>query len=277
VTLRYPFVTFLSDYGLADEFVGVCKGVILRIAPDVRIIDITHDIKAQNVREGALVLAQAVAYMPPAVHLGVVDPGVGSTRRGLAIETASDRWLVGPDNGLLIPAASRLGGIASVRELSNPELMLAEPSKTFHGRDVFAPAAAHLANGIDPADFGPELPADQLQPLALPSPRLHDNHYHAVVLHVDRFGNLQLNVRPEDLGGVGLQPGGLLEVRIEGNRALVRFGETFSSVPEGELVVNRDSHGLLTIAVNKGSAAHRLGVIAGSRVIVGPPGSASAH
>ncbi|MGH2704190.1 MAG: SAM hydrolase/SAM-dependent halogenase family protein [Actinomycetota bacterium] len=274
MTLRYPFVTFLSDYGLTDEFVGVCKGVILRIAPEVRIIDLSHDIKAQSVREGALVLAQAVGYMPPAVHLGVVDPGVGSTRRGVAIETASDRWLVGPDNGLLIPAASRLGGIASVRELRNPDLMLAEPSRTFHGRDVFAPAAAHLAIGIDPESFGPEIPAERLEPLALPLPRRHESHYHAVILHVDRFGNLQLNVRPEDLDGVGLQPGALLEVRIEGNRAVVRYGETFSSVPEGELVVNRDSHGLLTLAVNQGSAAYRLGVTAGSRVIVGAPGSA---
>src|SRR5919202_1800754 len=147
------FVTFLSDYGLQDEFVGTCHGVIKRIAPDVQIIDLTHGIPPQNVLHGALVLAKSLEYVPPGVHLAVVDPGVGTARRPLALEDAEGRLYVGPDNGLLVPAAEAGGGIAAVHELANPRYALDRVSRTFHGRDLFAPAAAHLALGVPVAEL----------------------------------------------------------------------------------------------------------------------------
>lgn len=272
----FRFVTFLSDYGMADEFVGICHGVILRIAPHLRIIDISHGIKPQSVREGAMVLAQAIPYMPPGIHLAIVDPGVGSARRPVMIALPDGSWLIGPDNGLLVPAATKLGGIVSCRTIDNGNLMLPNPSKTFHGRDIFAPAAAHLAAGVLPEEFGPEVPAASLVPLQVPAPRRHGDHLHALVLHVDRFGNLQTNVTPEELDGIGVSAGSLVEVRLEGHRSLVPFGETFASVPAGEPVITADSFGLMAVAVNRGSAADRYRASAGSSVILGPPGSGSA-
>lgn len=270
---RYQYITFLSDYGLTDEFVGVCHGVIRRIAPDVEIVDITHGIRAQNVREGAMVLAQAVPYMPEGVHLAVVDPGVGSGRMPVVLETGAGSLVVGPDNGLLTLATERLGGVVTARKIEDPRVMLPEVSRTFQGRDVFAPAAAHLARGFPLEDVGPQVPADALVALSVPQPRLHDDHYHAEVLHVDRFGNLQMNVAPKALADLGLPEGSLLEVRVEGHRSLVLYGETFASVDANELVVTEDSYRLLSIAVNRGSAADRFGAVLGSSVIIGPPGS----
>ena len=146
-------ITFLTDFGLADDFVGVCHGVMKRIAPDCEVIDITHGIAPQAVLQGALTLANTLPYMPSGVHLAVVDPGVGTGRRALALRSGDGRFFVGPDNGLLLPAAERLGGIEAAHELTNPEYMLEPVSRTFHGRDVFSPAAAHLASGVDPDAF----------------------------------------------------------------------------------------------------------------------------
>jgi S-adenosylmethionine hydrolase len=269
---RYPFITFLSDYGLTDEFVGVCHGVMHRIAPQARIIDITHGIRPQNVREGALVLAQSLPYMPEGVHLAVVDPGVGSGRLCLVVQAKDGSCLVGPDNGLLVPAAARLGGIVSCHRIENPQLMAPRPSRTFHGRDIFAPAAAHLALGVAPEEFGDEVPASDLVPLAVPAPRLHEGHLHAVVTHVDRFGNLQTNVSDRELAGIGLGLGSMLEVRVEGHRILVPYRETFASVPPGEPVMTEDSYGLLALAVNQGSAMERFRGSLGSKIVLGPPG-----
>lgn len=269
----FRYITFLSDYGLTDEFVGVCHGVIHAIAPEATIIDITHGIEPQNVREGAMVLAQSAAYMPRAVHLGIVDPRVGSGRLPVIIATGSGSLLVGPDNGLLTLAAANLGGAAAARKIDNPEMMLPEPSRTFQGRDIFAPAAAHLARGAGLDSFGDEVSLESLVTLSLPEPRRHDDHYHAVILHIDRYGNLQLNVSPKELSNLGLPAGSLLEVRIEGHRAMVPYGDTFSTVPEGDLVVTEDSYRLLAVAVNQGSAAERFGAHHGSTVIIGPPGS----
>lgn len=270
---RFRYITFLSDYGLSDEFVGVCHGVIRKVAPLVEIIDITHGISAQNVREGAMVLAQAVPYMPAAVHLAIVDPGVGSGRMPLVIETPGGSLLVGPDNGLLTLAAEKLGGTLTARMIDNPRVMLSEVSRTFQGRDIFAPAAAHLAGGLPLEEFGPEVAVESLVALSVPQPRLHDDHFHGEVLHVDRFGNLQLNVTPSALLQIGLSFGSMLEVRVEGHRSLVLYGETFASVPSGEVLVTEDSYRLLVIAVNRGSAKERFGAALGSSVIIGPPGS----
>ena len=270
-------MTFLSDYGLSDEFVGVCHGVILAIAPEVEIIDITHGIQAQNIREGAMVLAQSIKYMPAkAMHLAIVDPSVGSDRLPVIIETTSGSSLVGPDNGLLSMAATKLGGAVACRQIKNEDLILVPPSKTFQGRDIFAPAAAHLAKGVPFEDFGPEVPISSLVPQAVPEPRLHDDHYHAEVLHIDRFGNIQLNVTKEELSAIELPPGSMLEVRIEGHRRMVPYGETFAAVAEGGLVVTEDSYGLLSVAINHGRASEEFGAQIGSSAIIGPPGSGAA-
>src|SRR5262249_48155592 len=149
------FITFLTDFGLADDFVGTCHGVMKRIAPDAEIIDITHGIRPGHVLQASLMLANTLSYMPAGVHLAVVDPGVGSARRPLALRDAEGRVYVGPDNGLLLPAADRFGGVAAAHELANPEYALESVSRTFHGRDLFSPAAAHLANGVDLGDLGP--------------------------------------------------------------------------------------------------------------------------
>ncbi len=273
---RFDLVTFLSDYGLGDEFVGVCHGVLMKIAPGLDIVDITHGISAQNVREGAMVLANSVAFMPQGVHLAVVDPGVGTDRLPVIVETAQGSVMVGPDNGLLALAISRLDGATIARKIENPALMLPKVARTFHGRDVFAPAAAHIARGVPLEEFGSEIPVESLVGINVAEPRLHDDHFHASVLHIDRFGNLQMNVAPPQLAELGLTVGSMLEVRVEGRRNLVPLGDSFSAVSEGELVATEDSYGLVALSVNCGSAADRLGANLGSSVIIGPPGSGAA-
>ena len=265
------FVSFLSDYGLEDEFVGVCRGVMMRIAPHIRVIDIHHNILRQDIRHGAIVLEQSVRYLPRGVHLAVVDPSVGSKRRAIALQTKSGSYFVGPDNGLLLPAAEALDGIVAAFEITNEEYMLSPVSKTFQGRDVFAPAAAHLASGVDLEDLGPEVAAEELVKLEIPEAWVHDDHLHAEVLQVDRFGNLQLNVGREQLESIGLAAeGSQLEVRLEGHRVRAPMCRTFADVSDHEYVLVEDSYRFLSLAINKGDAAAKLRAGAGSTVIVGP-------
>lgn len=265
-------ITFLSDYGLEDEFVGVCHGVMLNISPHVTVLDIHHNILRQDIRHGAVVLEQSIRYMPEAVHLAVVDPSVGSVRRAVAIETVWDEIFVGPDNGLLMPAVDTTGGVKRAFDITDQRFMLTPVSRTFQGRDVFAPAAAHIANGVDPQEFGAPIPADDLVRVEMPEAWVHDDHLHAEVLQVDRFGNLQLNFGLEHLKEVGLDEDGELEVRLEGQRLHVPFGKTFADVKAGEFVAVTDSYRYLSLAVNKGNAAARLRAGAHSTVIVGPVG-----
>ena len=274
---RYRHISFLSDYGYTDEFAGVCRGVIMRIAPEVTVIDLTHGIRPQDVHEGALVLSRAVGYLPLGVHLAVVDPGVGSGRLPVVVVAADGSVLVGPDNGLLLPAAARLGGVVAVHCIENPDLVLPNPSKTFHGRDVFAPAAAHLALGVEPAELGHAVAPDTLVRILIPPARRHHDHFHGKVQHVDRFGNLQLNIAGSELAQAGLAVGTLLEVRLEGRRILVPFRETYASVAPGQLVLAEDSDGLISLAVSRGSAREALGTAVGASVILGPQGSGNAH
>ena len=274
---RYRHISFLSDYGYTDEFAGVCRGVIMRIAPEATVIDVTHGIRPQDVHEGALVLARAVGYLPLGVHLAVVDPGVGSARLPVVVVAADGSMLVGPDNGLLLPAAARLGGVVAAHCIENPDLLLPNPSKTFHGRDVFAPAAAHLALGVEPAELGRSVPPDALVQVLIPPARRHHDHFHGKVQHVDRFGNLQLNIPGSELTEAGLAMGTVLEVRLEGRRILVPFKETYASVARGQLVLAEDSDGLISLAVSHGSAVEVLATAVGASVILGPPGSGNAH
>lgn len=267
---RREIVTFLSDYGLEDEFVGVCHGVILRIAPHLRILDVHHNILRQDIRHGAIVLKQALPFMPDSVHLAVVDPTVGSERRAVALETGWGEIFVGPDNGLLIPAARAAGEIKRAYVIEEPAFLLRPISRTFQGRDVFAPATAHIANGVEPRELGGELPIEDLVELEIPVAWIHDDHLHAEVLQVDRFGNLQLNFGWDMLEEVGLADGKRLEVRMEGHRINVPLGQSFAAVDAGDFVLVEDSYRHLSLAVNKGDARAHLRARAGSTAIVGP-------
>ncbi len=264
-------VTFLSDYGLEDEFVGVCHGVMLKIAPDLKIIDVDHNILRQDIMHGAIVLQQSLPFLPDSVHLAVVDPTVGSGRRAVCIETGWGEHFVGPDNGVMIPAAQSSGGIKKVYEITNESFLLRPISRTFQGRDVFAPASAHIAAGVDPSELGGEIPGDELVGLEIPIAWIHDDHLHAEVLQVDRFGNLQLNLGRLQLGEVGLQDSTRLEVRMEGHRLNIDIGRSYSEVAQGEFVLVEDSYRYLSLSVNKGDAAAQLRARAGSTAIVGPP------
>jgi S-adenosyl-L-methionine hydrolase (adenosine-forming) len=261
----YDWITFTSDYGLDDHFVGVCHGVMARVAPRARVLDVCHAVAAQDVRQGALVLEQALPYLPRAVHLAVVDPGVG-TGRGMVAVQAGGQVLVGPDNGLLVWAAEALGGVERAHALEDPAYRLARVSRTFHGRDVFAPAAAHLAAGVDPAQLGPEVDPGRLVRLERTAPQVGPGRLGGTVVAVDHFGNLALDLRRHDLERAGLAVGDPVEARVAGRAHRLVVAETFASVPPGELVLHEDSFGSLAVAVDLGRAADRLGAGPGDRV-----------
>jgi S-adenosyl-L-methionine hydrolase (adenosine-forming) len=260
------FITFLSDFGLQDGFVGTCHGVMKRIAPEVEIIDITHGIAPQQILQGALVLAATLEYMPLGVHLAVVDPGVGGARRPLALEDGDGRLYVGPDNGLLVPAAEAGGGIAAAHELANPRYALQPVSRTFHGRDLFAPAAAHLALGVPAAELGPPLDPEVLVRLTVPEPEVVPPRVGATALAVDRFGNVQLNLAPDSLGDAGVEPGTPVDLDLPRGRQTAVFARTFADVAPGDLAVYEDSTGNVALAVSGGSAADVLELSPGQRV-----------
>jgi S-adenosylmethionine hydrolase len=248
------FVCFLSDFGFTDDFVGTCHGVIKRIAPDAEIIDVTHGIPPQAVLQGALVLTNTLPYMPAGVHLAVVDPGVGGVRRAIAVADSEGRIFVGPDNGLLLPAAER-AGIVEVRELANPEYALETISRTFHGRDLFAPAAAHLATGVPLAALGPPLAQDALVRLDLPVPRFSPGTIDAVALFVDSFGNIALNLTRDDIERAGVVPGTRVELELEGERYYAVAARTFADARPGDVILYEDSYRNMSIAISSGNAA----------------------
>jgi S-adenosylmethionine hydrolase len=260
------FITFLTDFGLQDDFVGTCHGVMKGIAPDAEIIDITHGIPPQGVLQGALTLANALPFMPVGVHLAVVDPGVGGARRALALRDNSGRVHVGPDNGLLIPAADKLGGIAEAHELTNSEYALESVSRTFHGRDLFAPAAAHLARGVELTELGPPIASDALARLDLPEPEVGTARIRATVLAIDRFGNVQLNLSRSHLEGIGIVPGTRVELQAGPERYYAVAARTFADARPGDLILYEDSYRNLSIAINGGSAASMLVIKPGQDV-----------
>jgi S-adenosyl-L-methionine hydrolase (adenosine-forming) len=264
------FITFLTDFGLQDDFVGVCHGVIKQIAPDVEIIDVTHGITRQNMLQGALTLANVMPYLPIGVHLAVVDPGVGGTRRAIALEAADGRMYVGPDNGLLIPAAERMGGVVRAHSLTNRAYALAEVSPTFHARDVFSPAAAHLALGVPIEEFGEALPIADLVRLDLPQPEVRKGRVHAVVIDWDRFGNIQLNLRREHIDGVGIEPGGRVELEHAGERYYAVAARTFADARPGDIILFEDSYDNIAVAISGGNAAELLGAVVGDQINVVP-------
>jgi S-adenosyl-L-methionine hydrolase (adenosine-forming) len=254
-------VAFLTDFGLQDDFVGTCHGVIARIAPDARVIDITHGIEPQAVLQGAVVLRNTLPYMPVGVHLAVVDPGVGSERRALALRTRDGRHFVGPDNGLLLLAAEQ-AGIEAAHELSDPRYRLAEVSRTFHARDIFSPAAAHLANGVPIAELGPALDPAGLVRVELPDATTG----HATVIVIDRFGNIATNLRRDHLPPAGTR----VEVRFALDRYYALVAETFADVASGELILYEDSYGMVTLAISNGNAARLTGAAVGDELRIEP-------
>ena len=258
---QQPFITFLSDYGLADDFVGVCHGVIARACPQAQVIDLTHGIDRHDVRAGAIVLAEAMPYMPVGVHLAVVDPDVGAQRRAVALRTADRRRFVGPDNGLLALAAQATGGVVEAVDIARSSFRLKPVSATFHGRDIFAPVAAALAGGATLSAAGDPLDPAELVTITLPAPRMRDGALVAHVRYVDRFGNLQLNVGHDDLAESGLRLGRAAAIEPgDGSAHPVHYVRTFADAVPDELLLYEDAQRRLAIAVNHGNAAQRLGL-----------------
>lgn len=253
-----PVVTLLTDYGYDDDFVGVCHGVILGICPDASVVDITHGIPRHSVRHGALVMANTLPFLPRGVHVAVVDPQVGTERRAVAVRTGEGRVLVGPDNGVLSLAWGRGGGAAEAIDISRSPHRLEPVSATFHGRDVFAPVAAHLAAGEELREAGEPLGVEELALLELPRPRVTDEGLVAHALLADRFGNVALDAGHEELAGSGIKLGEEIEVEVEGERYLATFAQTFADVRAGELLLYEDSYRTLAIALNRGDAAATL-------------------
>ena len=261
----FDCLTFLTDYGLEDGFVAACHGVASRITPGMPIIDITHLVPPGDVRRGAAVLAQTIPYLPAGVHVAVVDPGVGTARRGVAIQ-APGGVFVGPDNGLLSWAVAAAGGATEAYQLTNGELWLHPVSATFHGRDIFTPVAAHVAKGLDLAEVGDKIELADLVSLPAPTSRVQDGEAEGEVMSVDRFGNVQLSIAASDAGRMGIGLGSTVVVRCGRRQLTLPYLETIASVAPGELVAFTDSAGLISLAVNAGDAAQQLGLPPGAHV-----------
>ena len=260
-----PTISFLSDYGHADEFVGVCHSVIRQLAPATRVVDITHGIAAFDVRAGSLALVRAVQYLADGVVLAVVDPGVGTERRAVAV-AAGAQILVGPDNGLLAPAVAMLGGATRAVVLDNDEFHLTAPGPTFAGRDIFAPVAAYLSSGRPLDAVGTPIDPVTLLPGVLPLTRSEPEGVIGEALWVDRFGNVQLNIDPT-------------EIAVFGNVVAIRFGsvvrtahraQSYSGVKTGQIGLVVDSYGLISVCLCRANAAGELGLGAGAAVSIGP-------
>jgi S-adenosyl-L-methionine hydrolase (adenosine-forming) len=244
--------------------------VIKRIAPEVEVIDITHGIPPQHVLQGALVLANTLPYMPAGVHVAIVDPGVGGVRKPLALRGADERVFIGPDNGLLLVAAERLGGIAEAVEIADEAYMLEPVSHTFHGRDIFSPAAAHVASGVELAKLGPVLDPAGLQRLEVPEPSVGEARIRATVLYVDRYGNVQLNLNAEHLARVGIGPGDRVEVEVGFERYFAAAARTFGEARTGDIVLYEDAYANIALAINRGNAAQMFSVRVGDELRLSP-------
>ncbi|MCB1031222.1 MAG: SAM-dependent chlorinase/fluorinase [Acidimicrobiales bacterium] len=262
---KFDTISFLSDYGHVDEFVGVVHSVIRQIAPEVRVIDVTHEVAPFDVRGGALTLARSAQYLAPGVVLAVVDPGVGSSRRAIIVEVGDgESYLVGPDNGLLAPAVAMVGGATRAVSIENEDYLFGAPGPTFAGRDVFAPVAAHLCNGVEPTEFGPEVDPFSLMPATMPLTREEDGAIVAEVLWTDSFGNLQLNVDPEQIEAFGQH----VELRFDGRTRTGVRHRTYSEIPTGVVGLVVDSYGLLSIAIDRSSASEELSLGTGDEVVL---------
>lgn len=261
-------INFLSDFGTDDEFVGVVHGVLAKIAPESRVIDVNHHIGRGDIRAGALALLRAVQYLPAGVTLAVVDPGVGTDRRALAVE-ASEMTFVGPDNGLLSPAVAMVGGAHRIISIENPDFRLPGAGATFWGRDVFAPAAAALASGeASPADLGPAISPHEVTPLLLPLPEVTPGRVSGEAWWVDTYGNVETNISPEDLQNAGLENCSELAVRIGASVHRIGRGKAYAEVSAGETLIHVDSAGLMALATREGRACDQLNIAEGTSVVM---------
>lgn len=268
-----PVIAFLTDFGL-DGAAAACRGVMLSICPDAQIVDVSHTVRKYAISDGAFVLRSALPFMPVGFHVGVVDPGVGTARRPIAIRTSRGDLLIGPDNGLLLPAADALGGAVEARELVNRELWLASTTATFHGRDVFAPVAAHLAAGDEPFDaVGPQVAMDDLVRLRDIHARVADGMIETEVVYVDSFGNLRLVGGREALRAAfgETTDGHRFRVAIGSREAEeATFARSFGNVETGAAILYVDSSGDLALAANQADLAARIGAVTGMSVKIGP-------
>ena len=265
---RFDTITFLSDFGTGDEFVGVVKSVIRSIAPEVTVLDLTHEIRPYDVRAGSLTLGRAAQYLCPGVVLAVVDPGVGTERRAIAVEVGGgESYLVGPDNGLLASAVAMSGGATAAVELTNPEYQLAAPGPTFAGRDIFGPAAAHLCIGVPLTDLGRSVDPLSLLPGLLPLSRDEDGTVVAEVLWVDRYGNCQLNVDPDDVAAFGRR----VQLRWNDDVRTADRADTYQGIAPGQVGLVVDSYGMLSVCLGKRSASEELAMPVGTEVTLAAP------
>jgi len=258
-------ICFISDFGLDDAWVGVCHAVIHRACPQAHLVDLAHDIPPFDIRKGAATAAAGVYQIPDAIHLVVVDPGVGDGRRDLCVETVEGAWLVGPDNGVLVPAALRSGGVLSAYSIDPAKIDFRSPLATFHARDILAPAAAALACGVSASSLGERIDSDDLAPAPFGPCIRESDCLVGEVLESDRFGSLRFNIIPDDLAVFGGRPSEV-EVTIGHNSIRAPFASTFSDVKEGDPVVLFDSSGWLTLALNRASAEERYGGLDGAAV-----------
>jgi S-adenosylmethionine hydrolase len=272
--VAHPFISFLTDFG-PDGPAPICRGVMLGIAPDAQIVDIAHGVRKYAIRDGAFLLWCALPYLPVGTHVAVVDPGVGTDRLPIAIKAGRGDVLVGPDNGLLVPAAERLGGIQQARRLENRDLMLATTSSTFHGRDIFSPVAAHLAAGTAFEDVGATLPTESLVGLHFPGPDISEGEFRTSILYIDSFGNVRLAGEPSDLAAAlgPLDDGRALSIELAGEGTPVgpqaaTWERTFGRIPVGSTLLYEDSFGRLSLADNQGDVATRLGLAVEQEAII---------
>jgi S-adenosylmethionine hydrolase len=259
-----PVVSLLTDFGARDPSGAICEGVILGICPDAAVIHISHEVTKFAIRDGALMLWCALPFMPVGVHVAVVDPGVGTRRRPVAVTVSRGDVLIGPDNGLLMPAADKLGGVVTAHELTSEAHRLHPVSTSFHGRDIFSPAAAHLANGVPVAELGPARDLSTLVSLEIPPATPIPGGVETSVVYVDTFGNCKLAGLRDDLEASSGPMHQGREVRIAADGAAeqpMRWADTFGDVPVGEPILYVDSYDRLTLAVNQGSAAEQLGLV----------------
>lgn len=258
---QIPIITLTTDFGLADPYVAEMKAVILRINPDARIVDITHQVEKFNIRNGAFILAAASPYFPKGtIHVAVVDPGVGTKRKPILVETEKD-FFIGPDNGVLTLAAKNQG-IKHVYEITNPKFMLPKISQTFHGRDIFAPAAAYLSKGIKPSEFGPEVRKFTVPKFAKVAKK--GDTLIGEVIHVDDFGNIITNFTVEHLKALGVED--CVDLRLGSNRLTLKLCKAYAEVEAGKPLAIIGSHDFLEISVNMGSAARAFKVKVGDTV-----------
>jgi S-adenosylmethionine hydrolase len=271
-----PLVTLLTDFGVRDPSAAICRGVIFRIAPGAEVLDLTHEVRKFAIRDGALMLWSALPYLPVGFHVAVVDPGVGTSRRPIAVRMGRGDILVGPDNGLLLGPADRLGGVDVAIELVAPEYRLPVVSTSFHGRDIFAPAAAHLAAGVPLEALGPWLDPATLVPSPLPAPRSIAGGLATEIVYVDTFGNVKLSALATDLvaafGPPG--PGAVFDIGPAGGDGdgmrRLPWAATFGEVGPGQPLLYEDSYGRVCLGVNQGNAAERLGLVTGMELELRP-------